>query len=52
MMQQKTPTTECKQMHDDLDMLQTLNSREDLFSAYPDCFEGIGCFPGTYHITL
>ena len=39
-------------MHGDLDMLQTLSSREDLISAYPDCFEGIGCFPGTYHITL
>ena len=51
-MQQKTPTTEHQQMHDDLEMLQTLSSREDLISAYPDRFEGIGCFPGTYHITL
>ena len=51
-MQQKTPTTECQWMRDDLEMLQTLSSREDLISAYPDCFEGIRCFPGTYHITL
>ena len=50
--QQKTPTTEHQRMHDDLEMLQTLSSREDLISAYPDRFEGIGCFPGTYHITL
>ena len=52
MMQQKTSTTKCQWMHDDLEMLQTLSSREDLISAYPDCFEGIACFPGTYHITL
>ena len=52
MMQQKTPTTECQWMHEDLETLQTLSSREDLISAYPDHFEGIGCFPGTYHITL
>ena len=29
-----------------------LNTKEDLIKAYPDRFEGIGCFPGTYHITL
>ena len=52
MTQEKTPTTECQWMHDDLEMLQTLSSREDLISTYPDCFEGIRCFPGTYHITL
>ena len=51
-MKQKTPTTECQWMHDDLEMLQTLSSREDLISTYPDRFEGIRCFPGTYHITL
>ena len=51
-MHQKTPTTEHQWMHDDLEMLQTLSSREDLISAYPDQFEGIGSFPGTYHITL
>ena len=50
--QQETPTTEDQRMHDDLEMLQTLSSREDLISAYPDCFGGIGRFPGTYHITL
>ena len=29
-----------------------LNTKEDLIKAYPDRFKGIGCFPGTYHITL
>ena len=29
-----------------------LNSSKDLIKAYPDWFEGIGQFPGTYHITL
>ena len=29
-----------------------LNTKEDLIKAYPDRFEGIGHFPGTYHITL
>ena len=26
--------------------------KEDLIKAYPDRFEGIGCFPGTCHITM
>ena len=30
----------------------TIKSREDLIKAYPDRFEGIGRFPGTYHIAL
>ena len=29
-----------------------LNSSEDLTKAYPEWFEGIGQFPGTYYITL
>ena len=29
-----------------------LNTKEDLIKAYLDRFEGIGHFPGTYHITL
>ena len=32
--------------------LTTLNTKQDLIKAYPDRFEGIGHFPGTYHITL
>jgi len=51
-MLQKTPTTECQQMNNDLEMLKNISSRQDLIDAYPDRFEGIGRFPGTYHITL
>ena len=36
----------------DLNNLKLLNTTEDLIQAYPDRFKGIGCFPGTYHITL
>ena len=43
---QQKPTTECQQVQKDLTNLQPLNK------AYPDRFEGIGHFPGTYHITL
>ena len=32
--------------------LKQHNTKEDLIKAYPDRFEGIGHFPGTYHITL
>ena len=32
--------------------LQPVNTREDLIKAYPDCFEGIGKFPSSYHIYL
>ena len=49
---QQKPTTECQQVHKDLTNLQPLNTKEDLIKAYPDRFEGIGHFPGTYHITL
>ena len=50
--QQKTSTTECQKVQDDLEKLKPFSSREDLINAYPDRFEGIGRFPGTYHITL
>ena len=39
-------------MNQNLEMLENLISRQDLIDAYPDRFEGIGRFPGTYHITL
>ena len=32
--------------------LKPINSKDDLIKAYPDRFEGIGKFPGTYHIYL
>ena len=32
--------------------LPPLNSSKDLIAAYPNCFEGIGCFPRTYTIHL
>ena len=49
---QQKPTTELQQVQKDLTSLQPLNTKEDLIKAYPDRFEGIGHFPGTYHITL
>ena len=52
LMQQKTSTTERQKVQDDLENLKPFSSREDLINAYPDHFEGIGRFPGTYHITL
>ena len=50
--QQKTSTTERQKVQDDLEKLKPFSSREDLINAYPDRFEGIGHFPGIYHITL
>ena len=32
--------------------LKPINSKDDLIKAYPERFEGIGKFPGTYHIYL
>ena len=29
-----------------------LEDKEELLKDYPDCFEGVGCFKGEYHITL
>ena len=37
---------------DRCDLTSPLNSSEDLIKAYADQFEGIGWFPGTYHISL
>ena len=46
----KKHTIECaKDRHD---LTSPLNSSEDLIRAYPYQFEGIGWFPGAYHITL
>ena len=54
LVQQKKPTTECRKVKQDLQDLKPppLNTKEDLIKAYLDRFEGIGHFPGTYHITL
>ena len=54
LVQQKKPTTEGRNVNQDLQHLNSppLNTKEDLIKAYPDRFKGIGCFPGTYHITL
>ena len=53
LVQQKKPITEGRNVNQDLQHLNSppLNTK-DLIMAYPDRFEGIGCFPGTYHITL
>ena len=54
LVQQKKPTTEGKTVNQDLQHPNSplLDTKEDLIKAYPDRFEGICCFPGTYHITL
>ena len=54
LVQQKNPTTEGRNVNQDLQHLNSppLNTKKDLIKAYPDRFEGIGHFPGTYHITL
>ena len=54
LVQQKKSTTECGKVKQDLQDMKPspLNTKEDLIKAYPDRFEGIGRFPGTYHITL
>ena len=36
----------------DIKNLNLINSKDDLITAYPDQFEGIGKFPGIYHIYL
>ena len=46
----KKPKTEhAKDRHD---LTSPFNSSEDLIKAYPNWFESIGGFTGTYHITL
>ena len=54
LVQQKKPTTEGRNVNQDLQCLNSppLNTKEDLIKAYPDRFKGIGHFPRTYHITL
>ena len=43
---------EREKVKQEMKSLQPISTREDLIKAYPDCFEGIGKFPGTYHIYL
>ena len=54
LVQQKKLTTEHGPVKQNLQDLKPppLNTKEDLIKAYPDRFKGIGCFPGTYHITI
>ena len=54
LVKQKKPTTEWGKLNKDLQDMKPppLNTKEDLIKVYPDRFEGIGHFPGTYHITL
>ena len=49
------PIKTCKEKEkakQDMKNLKMIISRDDLIKAYPDQFEGIGKFPGTYHIYL
>ena len=46
----KKPTTDHAKVR--CYLTSPLNSSKDLIKAYPNWFEGIGQFPGTYHITL
>ena len=43
---------EREKIKQDMKKLKPINSCEDLIKAYPDHFEGIGKFPGTYHMHL
>ena len=43
---------EREKVKQDMKNLKLINSKDDLIKAYPDRFEGIGKFPGTYHIYL
>ena len=45
-------TKEREKDKQDMKNLKPINSKDDLIKAYPDRFEGIGKFPGTYHIYL
>ena len=49
------PVKVCKErekVKQDMKNLKPINSKDDLIKAYPDWFEEIGKFPGTYHIYL
>ena len=43
---------EREKVKQDMKNLKPINSKDDLIKAYPDRFEGIGKFPGTYYIYL
>ena len=43
---------EREKVKQDMKNLKPINSKDDLIKAYPDQFEGIEKFPGTYHIYL
>ena len=43
---------EREKVKQDMKNLKLINSKDYLIKAYPDRFEGIGKFPGTYHIYL
>ena len=43
---------EREKVKQDMKNIKQINSNDDLIKAYPDRFEGIGKFPGTYHIYL
>ena len=47
-----TPCLEREKLQQDMKKLRPIKTHEDLMKAYLDCFEGIGKFPGTYHIYL
>ena len=43
---------EGEKVKQDTKNLKSINFKDDLIKAYPDRFEGIGKFPGSYHIYL
>ena len=43
---------EREKVKQDMKNLKSIDSNDDLIKACPDQFEGIGKFPGTYHIYL
>ena len=47
-----TPCPEREKIQQEMKNLNPISTCEDLIKAYPDRFEGIGKFPGTYHIHL
>ena len=43
---------EREKVKQDMKNLKSINFKDDLIKVYPDRFEGIGKFPGSYHIYL
>ena len=43
---------EKEKVKQDMKNLKPINSKDGLIKAYPDRFEDVGKFPGTYHIYL